>query len=78
MATKKNESMVRVRLPMLPGSKNQTEFFSVNGKNYKVKRGEYVDVPAVLAEVIENSALAEDAAIKYAESVRLVENKSEQ
>lgn len=78
MATKKNESMVRVRLPMLPGSKNQTEFFSVNGKNYKVKRGEYVDVPAVLAEVIENSALAEDAAIKYAESVRLNENKSEQ
>lgn len=78
MATKKNESMVRVRLPMLPGSKNQTEFFSVNGKNYKVKRGEYVDVPAVLAEVIENSALAEDAAIKYAESVRLNESKSEQ
>jgi hypothetical protein len=78
MATKKNESMVKVRLPMLPGSKNQTEFFSVNGKNYKVKRGEYVDVPAVLAEVIENSALAEDAAIKYAESVRLNENKSEQ
>lgn len=78
MANKKNESMVKVRLPMLPGSKNQTEFFSVNGKNYKVKRGEYVDVPAVLAEVIENSALAEDAAIKYAESVRLNENESEQ
>ena len=78
MATKKNENMVEVRLPMLPGSKNQTEFFSVNGKNYKIRRGEYVKVPAVLAEVIENSALAEDAAIKYAESVRLNEKKSEQ
>lgn len=78
MATKKNERMVEVRLPMLPGSKNQTEFFSVNGKNYKIRRGEYVKVPAVLKEVIENSQIAEDAAIRYAQSVLLNENKSEQ
>lgn len=74
MANKK----VKVRLPLIPGSKNQTEFFSVNGKNYKIKRGEYVEVPAELAEVIERTELAQDAAIQYAESVLLNEPKKEQ
>jgi hypothetical protein len=74
----KKSEMVEVRLPMLPGSKNQTEFFSVNGKNYKIKRGEYVKVPVELKEVIENSQLAEDAAIRYAQSVLLDDKQSEQ
>ena len=79
MATAKKDT-VKVRLPLLPGSKNQTEFFSVNGKNYKIKRGVYVDVPACLAEVIENGNLAADAAIQYAQDnlVRSPDDKTEQ
>lgn len=67
--TKKGEeTKVRVKLPRNPGpNANQDEFFSVNFKNYMIKRGEYVEIPKDLAEVIENGELAEDAAYKYAE-----------
>ena len=38
---------VTVRLPRNPGQNaRQEEFFSVNGKNYLIKRGETVEIPA--------------------------------
>lgn len=77
--TKKNETaettvenateIVRVKLPRLSGhNANQDEFFSVNFKNYLVKRGEYVDIPKELEEVIRNGEKAEDAAFEFAEA----------
>ncbi|MBR2408919.1 MAG: hypothetical protein IKB07_08185 [Lachnospiraceae bacterium] len=60
------EKTVRIKLPKLKGQKAvQDEFYSYNFKNYIIKRGEYVEVPEGLAEIIENNEKAEDAAIDY-------------
>lgn len=57
---------VTVRLPRLPGQNaNQEEFFSVNGKNYIIKRGETVEIPEEVAEVIRNAEKAEEYAMNY-------------
>ena len=69
-----NTSKVKIRLPRREGAgKNQTEFFSVNGKNYTVERGRTVEVPTALAEVIQNGELASEAAAAYAEAKHLRE-----
>lgn len=65
--TASNET-IKVRLPRLNGvNANQDEFFSVNFKNYIIKRGEYVEIPKELYEVIVNGEKAEEAAFKFAE-----------
>ena len=67
---------VTVRLPRLPGQNAiQEEFFSVNGKNYRIKRGETVEIPEEVAEVIANGEKAEEYAMKYVE--KLVEAEKE-
>lgn len=73
--TKKNTpERVQVKLPRLPGgNENQEEFYSVNFKNYIIKRGEYVEVPVELKEVIDNGEKASDAAYRYAEEKALRE-----
>ena len=66
MAEKKNK--VTVKLPRAKGQNAiQEEFYSVNFKNYIIKRGETVEIPEELAEVIENAEKAEEYAMKYAE-----------
>lgn len=61
-ATKK----VTVRLPLLRGQNAvQEEFFSVNGKNYRIKRGETVEIPVELAEIIKNAKKGEEYALNY-------------
>lgn len=65
---------VTVRLPRNAGQNaNQDEFFSVNFKNYIIKRGETVEIPEELAEVIRNNEQSEDYAMKYAEENALRE-----
>lgn len=75
--TKKNEknaARVQVRLPRNKGQNaNQDEFFSVNFKNYIIKRGETVEIPEELAEVIRNAEKAEEYAMQYAEERKLRE-----
>ena len=67
---------VTVRLPRLPGQNAiQEEFFSVNGKNYRIKRGETVEIPEEVAEVIANGEKAEEYAMNYVE--KLVEAEKE-
>lgn len=75
--TKKNTTAsaetkrVQVRLPRLNGQNAiQEEFFSVNGKNYIIKRGEYVDVPEEVAEVIRNTEKAEEYAMRYVDDLK--------
>ena len=61
---------VKVKIPKLRGHNAvQEEFFSVNGKNYIIKRGEEVEIPEEVAEVIRNAEKAEDYAMDYAESI---------
>lgn len=66
-----NAKKVTVRLPRL-GGKNavQEEFFSVNGKNYIIKRGETVEIPPEVEEVIRNGEKAEDYALSYTDKLR--------
>lgn len=68
---------VTVRLPRNPGQNaRQEEFFSVNGKNYLIKRGETVEIPEEVAEVIRNAEMAEEFAMQYVEGlVKAEENK---
>lgn len=66
---------VTVRLPKLQGQNaNQEEFFSVNGKNYIIKRGETVEIPEEVAEVIRNAEKAEEYAMNYVEGLVKAEN----
>ena len=70
----KSKKRVAVRLPRLAGQNAiQEEFFSVNGKNYRIKRGETVEIPEEVAEVIRNNEQAEEYAMRYVDNL----NKSE-
>ena len=65
-----NAKRVEVRLPRNPGQHaNQDEFFSVNGKNYIIKRGETVEIPECVAEVIRNGEKAEEYAMRYVDDL---------
>lgn len=65
-----NARRVEVRLPRLSGKNaNQEEFFSVNFKNYLIRRGETVEIPEELAEVIRNNEQAEEYAMRYSEGL---------
>lgn len=73
-----NAKRVTVRLPRLEGrNANQDEFFSVNYKNYIIKRGQTVEIPEELAEVIENNQDAEEYALKYSEGLVETARKKE-
>jgi transketolase C-terminal domain/subunit len=68
--TSNAKKRVVVRLPRNKGQNaRQEEFFSVNGKNYIIKRGEDVEIPEELAEVIRNAELAEDYALRYVDGL---------
>ncbi len=56
--TKKTGSRpnVKVRLFKDNGRYKNDVFVSVNGRNYQIRRGEEVEVPAEVAEVLEHSA----------------------
>lgn len=74
--SEKKETKVIVRLPLNEGhNANQQEFFSVNGKNYLIRRGEDVEVPLELKEVIDNGNLAAVAAYRYVEELQKQENE---
>ncbi len=70
------EQRVQVKLRRNEGQNaNQDEFFSINFKNYIIKRGEFVEVPAELKEVIDNGEEALEAAYRFAEEKALNEAK---
>lgn len=53
---------VEIRIPKAPRGDDNFIIASVNGKVYKIKRGETVKVPAPIAEVIANSEAMHDEA----------------
>lgn len=62
----KSTKRVQVKLPRLNGQNAiQEEFYSVNGRNYIVKRGEYVDVPEEVAELIRNNEQTEESGLLF-------------
>lgn len=61
--------LVRVFIPKDPTNKKEADkFVGVNGRNCLIKRGEYVDVPPEVAEVIMLSNLNAELADDYIES----------
>lgn len=69
---------VQVRLPKLSGQNAiQEEFYSVNGKNYIIKRGETVEIPEEVAEVIRNAEKAEEYAMQYVEGLDKAKKEKE-
>ena len=59
------EEMRKVYLPR--GRKNEENFVivSVNGRSYKIMKGVEVEVPAYVAEVLENAQMMADDARRY-------------
>ena len=68
MARAKEET-VRVRLPRALKDEENIIIVSVNDKSWKVKKGEWVEVPKCVAEVIEHSERMRDENAAYIESV---------
>lgn len=74
--TPKNAKRVEVRLPRNAGQNaNQDEFFSVNFKNYIIRRGETVEIPEALANAIQDAEKAEEYAMRYADEKAFREAK---
>lgn len=62
------KKMEKIRIPKKDDGSPNYVIASVNGRVYKIKRGEAVEVPAPIAEVIQHSYDAQDAADLYRES----------
>lgn len=60
---------VEIRLPKAPRGGDNFLVASVNGRVFKIKRGEAVKVPAPIAEVIANSEAMQDEADAYKDSL---------
>ena len=57
---------ITVTLPLNRGQNaEQVEYFSVNGKNYRIQRGVEVEIPEEVAEVIRNAEKADAYAMRY-------------
>lgn len=70
----KTSKRVQVRLPRLNGiDAVQDAVYGLNGKNYLIKRGEYVDVPGPIAEIMRNNEQAEDYAMRYIDDLKVAE-----
>ena len=74
-ATKKKEGkadegqeLVTVKLPKSRDKKDDV-FVSVNGMNYKIKRGEKVEIPRYVAAVLEHSEKMDELAIERSDAM---------
>ena len=69
---------VTVRLPRLAGQNAiQDEFYSVNGRNRLIKRGETVEIAEEVAEVIRNAEQAEEYAMNYVDNLDRMKKEKE-
>lgn len=53
MATETKKNTVKIKLPLTRTEKDDV-YVAVNGKSYLIKRGELVEVPACVAEVLQH------------------------
>lgn len=65
MATK----TVKIRLPLTRTEKND-EYVAVNGKTYLIKRGETVEVPDFVAEVLQHKEEMLSLAMAFEEQAK--------
>jgi hypothetical protein len=80
MAEKKAETAkpktVKIKLPLTKHEK-EDKYVAVNGRTYQIKRGETVEVPESVAEVLENQEkmLAEAYAFEEEASAKATANE---
>lgn len=60
--------MESIRLPKAPKGEPDTVYVGVNGRGYYVKRGQTVNIPKPVYEVLINSMRAEEEAESYERS----------
>lgn len=66
------EKMVKVRLPRYRDDEaNADVVVYVNERSWLIKRGEEVEVPECVAEVLKNQEIALDRAFSYKNSVKV-------
>lgn len=63
------EKTVRIKIPMTP-TETDDVFVSVNDRTWQIKRGEYVEVPACVAEVLDRSDEARLANARRIQALR--------
>lgn len=66
---REKEEMVRIRLPRPVKDEENFQIVTINDRSWKIKKGEWVDVPKYVAEVIENSERMREINEAYIESV---------
>lgn len=49
------EKRVRIKLPYVPGVLEDDKYVGDNGKTYLIKRGEYVEVPESVVEILDGA-----------------------
>lgn len=77
-ANNAKDKKVTVKLPRLAGQNAiQDEFYSVNGRNYMIKRGETVEIAEEVAEVIRNNEQAEEYAMNYVDNLDRMKKEKE-
>ena len=65
----KTVKKVKIKLPKLRDSKDQSVFVGVNDETYLIQRGVEVEVPDYVAAIIHNSAHSLDEADEYIAAV---------
>ena len=63
------ERKVKIRLPKKHDGSSNFEICSVNGRTFKIQCGVEVEVPEPIADMIQNSYDAEEAAEMYIEGL---------
>lgn len=64
-----NEKMVKIRIPKSHDGSGKYQFVGVNGKAYKIEKGVEVEVPEMVAYVLQLSYDAQNDADEYNESL---------
>lgn len=64
----KDEKMVKIRLPRIPGVEKDAEFVSVNERTFLVRIGEEMEVPECVAEALRNKEIAEEELYRFKSS----------
>lgn len=63
------EKTVKIRLPITRDMKDDV-FVSVNARTWQIKRGNEIDVPECVAEVLRNQEIQLEQAMLFNESVK--------
>lgn len=71
------EKMVKVKIPLIRGAKNDDVFVSVNDRKWLIKRGIEVEVPECVKEQLEHEERQLYAAYEYENSLSTASSEEE-